>query len=157
MKTRTISFTAVLCLLIVASAAYAAENPNMGTWKLNEAKSTIPAGAPKNTTVVYSAASGGMFKVTTDGVDGSGKPTHSEWTGKFDGKPYPVTGMASTDARAVTAKGDRTLEIDNMMGGKSVGKAKVELAKDGKSRTLEAEGKGPDGKTYKAKFVYDKQ
>ncbi len=36
-------------------------------------------------------------------------------------------------------------------------KAKVELAKDGKSRTLEADGKGPDGKTYKAKFVYDKQ
>ncbi len=73
MKTRAISFTAMLCLLIVASAAYAAENPNMGTWKLNEAKSTIPAGAPKNTTVVYSAASGGMTKVTTDGVGSSGQ------------------------------------------------------------------------------------
>ena len=157
MKTRTISFTAVLCLLIVASAAYAAENPNMGTWKLNEAKSSIPAGVAKNTTVVYSAAPGGMIKVTTDGVDGSDQPTHSEWTGKFDGKPYPVTGTSAYDARAVTAKGDRTLELDNLKGGKSVGKGKVELAKDGKSRTLEIDGKAPDGKTYKAKFVYDKQ
>ena len=157
MKNRTIAFTIVLCLLTLATAAYAAENPNMGTWKLNEAKSKIPAGVGKNTTVVYSAATGDMMKVTTDGVDGSGKPTHSEWTGKFDGKPYPVTGTSAYDARAVTAKGDRTLEIDNMKGGKSVGKGKVELAKDGKSRTLEAEGKGADGKEYKAKYVYDKQ
>jgi len=156
MKKRSIVLTVVLCLLAL-SLGYAAENPNMGTWKLNEAKSKIPAGVGKNTTVVYSAASGDMMKVTTDGVDGKGNPTHSEWTGKFDGKPYPVTGMTTTDARAVTAKGDRTLEIDNMMGGKSVGKGKVELAKDGKSRTLETEGTGPDGKTYKAKYVYDKQ
>ena len=110
----------------------------------------------KNTTVVYSAA-GDMVKVTTDGVDGSGKPTHSEWTGKFDGKPYPVTGTSAYDARAVTAKGDRTLEIDNMMGGKSVGTGKVELAKDGKSRTLEIDNADASGKKVHAKFVYDKQ
>ena len=156
MKKRSIVLTVVLCLLAL-SLGYAAENPNIGTWKLNEAKSKIPAGVGKNTTVVYTAAAGGMFNVTTDGVDGSGKPAHSEWTGKFDGKPYPVTGSSGVDARAVTAKGDRTLEIDNMKDGKSVGKGKVELAKDGKTRTLDTEGAGPDGKTYKAKYVYDKQ
>ena len=156
MKIRNIVLTVALCLLVF-SVCYAAENPNIGTWKLNESKSRIPAGVGKNTTVVYSAAAGDMFTVTTDGVDGSGKPAHSEWTGKFDGKPYPVTGSPSVDARAVTAKGDRTLEIDNMKGGKSVGTGKVELAKDGKSRTLETEGTSPDGKKYKAKFVYDKQ
>ena len=155
MKTRSVVLTVVLCLLAL-SLAFAADNPNVGTWKLNASKSKIPAGVGQNNTVVYSAA-GDMIKVTTDGVDGSGKPTHSEWTGKFDGKPYPVTGMASADARAVTAKGDRTLEIENMKGGKSVGKAKVEIAKDGKSRTLETEGTSADGKKYKASYVYDKQ
>jgi len=25
-------------------------------------------------------------KITTDGIDADGKPAHSEWTGKFDGK-----------------------------------------------------------------------
>ena len=96
-------------------------------------------------------------KVTTDGVDPSGNPVHSEWTGKFDGKPYPVTGMTSVDSRSVMAKGDRTLEITNMKDGKTVGTAKVELAKDGKSRTLDIEGTIADGKKYKAKYVYDKQ
>ena len=89
MKIRNIVLTVALCLLVF-SVCYAAENPNIGTWKLNESKSKIPAGVGKNTTVVYSAAAGDMFAVTTDGVDGSGKPAHSEWTGKFDGKPYPV-------------------------------------------------------------------
>jgi len=156
MKIRNIALTVVLCLLVF-SVCYAAENPNIGTWKLNESKSKIPAGVAKNTTVVYTAAAGGMFTVTTDGVDGAGKPAHSEWTGKFDGKPYPVTGSPTVDARAVTAKGDRTLEIDNMKGGKSVGTGKVELAKDGKSRTLETDNVDAAGKKVHAKFVYDKQ
>jgi hypothetical protein len=154
MKLRTVVVSLALCLFAVA--LYAAENPNIGTWKLNDSKSKIPAGVAKNTTVVYSTA-GDMFKVTTDGVDGSGKPTHSEWTGKFDGKPYAVTGMSTVDARAVTAKGDRTLAIDNMKGGKSVGTGKVELAKDGKSRTLESDNLDASGKKVHAKFVYDKQ
>src|SRR5271157_1264861 len=155
MKIRSIVLTAVLCLLAL-SLGFAADNPNIGTWKLNEAKSKIPAGVGKNTTVVYSAA-GSDITVTTDGVDASGKPVHSEWTGKFDGKPYPVTGMSSVDAREVTAKGDRTLDIANMKDGKTVTTAKVELAKDGKSRTLDTDGTTADGKKTHAKYVYDKQ
>ena len=52
MKIRNIVLTVVLCLLVF-SICYAAENPNIGTWKLNEAKSKIPAGVGKNTTVVF--------------------------------------------------------------------------------------------------------
>src|ERR1700746_2308342 len=65
-----------------------AQDAMIGTWKLDEAKSKIGAGSPKNNTVVIEAA-GENVKVTMDGVDPKGKPTHSEWTGKFDGKEYP--------------------------------------------------------------------
>ena len=155
MKIKTLATLFVVCLF--ALTVYAADNPNLGTWNLNEGKSKIPAGAGKNTTVVYSDAGNGMIKVTTDGVDGSGKPAHSEWTGKFDGKPYPVTGTDGVDSRSYTAKGDRVLEIENMKGGKSVGKGKIEVAKDGKTRTVDIDGTGADGKKYKAKYEYDKQ
>ena len=157
MKTRSIVMTFVLCLLAVTVSF--AQDPNMGTWKLNEAKSTIPAGVGKNTTVVYSAA-GADIKVTTDGVDAKDQPAHSEWTGKFDGKPYPVTGNPDSDYRAVKTKGARTLLLANMKGDKTVSNGKVELAKDGKSRTLEITYFVPDGKKTKkthAKYVYDKQ
>ena len=47
----------LLALLISAAAASlcfaAGDDAFMGTWKLNESKSKIPEGAPKNTTVVY--------------------------------------------------------------------------------------------------------
>jgi hypothetical protein len=155
MKLRTLASSLVVCLF--ALALYAAENPNMGTWKLNEAKSKIPAGAGKNTAVVYSAAANDMIKVTTDGVDASGKPSHSEWTGKFDGKPYPVTGTDSSDSRSYTAKGERTLDLVVMKGGKTVATGKIEVAKDGKTRMVDIDGTSPDGKKFKEKSTYDKQ
>ena len=52
MKARTVLLTLVLCFL--AGAACFASDIQVGTWKLNEAKSKIAAGTPKNSTVVYS-------------------------------------------------------------------------------------------------------
>jgi|SRR5215469_13584502 len=45
-----------LLLCFVGVAVSFAEDPNMGTWKLNEAKSTLAPGAAKNHTVLYEAA-----------------------------------------------------------------------------------------------------
>ena len=159
MKTRSIVVTFVFCLLALTVSF--AQNPNVGTWKLNEAKSKIPADVGKNTTVVYAAA-GADIKVTTDGVNAAGQATHAEWTGKFDGKPYPVTGDPNVDYRAVKTKGDRTLLLANMKGDKTVSNGKVELAKDGKSRTLQmnyfaTDAKSKNKKKIHATYVYDKQ
>ena len=49
MKTRTIVLTLALCF--IGAAVCFAQSP-MGTWKLNEAKSTFAPGMPKNNTVV---------------------------------------------------------------------------------------------------------
>ena len=80
-----------MAVSFMASVACFAANPHMGTWKLNEAKSKIPAGMGKNTTVTYAEAKN-KVTVTVDGVDKDGKPTHSVWVGRFDGKAYPVKG-----------------------------------------------------------------
>jgi hypothetical protein len=98
MKLRSVALT--LAVLFAGLTVCLAENPNLGTWKLDEAKSKIPAGAPKNLTVVYVAANDSV-KCTIAGVDGKGNPTHTEWTGKFDGKDYPVTGDVTEDTRAL--------------------------------------------------------
>lgn len=157
MKTRFIVVTFVLCLL--AATVCMAQNANLGTWKLNEAKSNIPSGVGKNTTVVYSEA-GSDIKVTTDGVNAAGQPAHTEWIGKFDAKPYPVTGDPNVDYRAYKTKNEHLLLLANMKGDKTVSNGKVQLGKDGKSRTLEITYFGGDGKKKTkthAKYVYDKQ
>jgi len=82
---RMICLLSFVILFAAASACVAADDPNMGTWKLNEAKSKFSPGAAKNTSVVYEAA-GDSVKVTVDGVGADGKPSHNEWTGKFEAK-----------------------------------------------------------------------
>jgi len=78
----------------------------MGIWKLNGAKSKIGVGAPPNTKVAFEAA-GDKVKVTIDGIGGDGKPTHNVWTGRFDGKDYPVTGDPTSDKRSYLAMSTR--------------------------------------------------
>src|SRR6187401_3358568 len=114
MKTR-ISVVAV-ALSFVGAAACLAANPHMGTWKLNEAKSKIPAGMMKNTTVTY-AEEGDSVKVTTEGTSGDGSALHTEWTGKFDGKDYPLTGDPNADTRSYTKVNDHTLTLENKKSG----------------------------------------
>jgi len=154
MKTRAIGMTLALCFVAVAVSF--ASNPNMGTWKLNEAKSKIPAMAPKNNTVVYEAA-GDNVKVTVDGTDGAGKPTHNEWTGKFDGKDYPLTGDPSADTRSYKKIDDRTTELTNKKGGKVAATGRIVISADGKSRTVTVSGTDPSGNKVEYSSVYDKQ
>ena len=155
MRTRTILASLAVFFAGVALAV-AAENPNMGTWKLNEAKSTFSPGMTKNHTVVYAAA-GDMVKVTVDGKDKDGKAAHNEWTGKFDGKDYPVTGDPNSDMRSYTKVDDHTMTLVSKRGGKVTATGKIVVAADGKSRTVTTSGTDASSKEMKATGVYDKQ
>jgi hypothetical protein len=154
MKAKRIISTIITCFLGLTLCF--AQESNMGTWKLNEAKSKISPGMPKNTTVVYEAA-GDSVKVIVDGVDGEGKPTHNEWTGKFDGKDYPLTGDPVSDLRSYRKLDDRTLELTNKKGDKVTMSGKIAVSADGKTRTVTVKGTDAAGKKISVKAVYDKQ
>jgi hypothetical protein len=142
-------------LLSVAVVCFAAD-VNTGTWKLNEAKSKISPGAGKNNTVVIAAA-GDSMKVTVDGTGADGKPTHNEWTGKFDGKDYPITGDPTADMRAYKPVNDHTLALTEKNGGKVTNTGSVVVSADGKTRTVTANRTDANSKNISFTFVYDKQ
>jgi len=152
MKVRNLA----LALCFAGAATLLAQAPQMGTWKLNEAKSKIPANYMKNTTVTYSM-DGDNIKVTTDGTDATGSPMQTSWTGKFDGKDYPLTGDPTADARGYTMVNDHTLSLSNKKGDKVVASGKIVVSADGKTRTLTVTGTDSSGKKATAKVVYDKQ
>ena len=154
MKTRSIVLAVVVCF--VGLSLSFAQNPQMGTWKLNEAKSKIPAGMMKNTTVTYTAE-GDNVKVTTDGTSGDGSAVQTEWTGKFDGKDYPLTGDLTADTRSYTKVNDHTLTLENKKGGSVVTSGRIVVSADGKTRTLTVSGKNAEGKKVTSKAIYDKQ
>jgi hypothetical protein len=154
MKIRTILLTMAAAFAVVA-VCFAAD-VNMGTWKLNEAKSKISPGAPKNTMVVIAAA-GDSVKVTVDGIGADGKPAHNEWTGKFDGKDYAITGDPVSDMRAYKPVNDHTLALTEKKGGKITNTGRVVVSADGKIRTVTASRTDANGKKMSTTFVYDKQ
>jgi hypothetical protein len=155
MKMKTIGLALALCFF-AGAACFAADDPQMGTWKLNETKSKTTSEMGKLTTVVYEAV-GDEVKVTIDGTDKDGKPIHNEWTGKIDGKDYAVTGDPTSDMRSYKKIDDHTLKFTVKKGDKTTITGRIVVAADGKSRTVTAKGTDEHGKQFKNMSSYDKQ
>lgn len=155
MKARTATLIlAVLCFL--AAQVTFAQSPFMGTWKLNEAKSNLVPGAPKNTTVIYEAV-GDNIKATVDGIDSAGNPIHSRWTGKFDGRDYPVIGSPTADERSYRRIGTHTLSFTEAKEGKITAIGRIDVSADGKSRTVTMTRTDSKGKKIHFMAFYDKR
>jgi hypothetical protein len=155
MKARNLILTLALCF--VGAGVCFADNANIGTWKLNEAKSKIPPGTPGIPKTVVCETVGDSVKVTTDGSDKDGKPTHTEWTGKFDGKYYPITGDPSQGSRSYKQVDDHTLTMAIKRGGKVITTGHIAVSADGKIRTVKLTTTDSDGKKVSSTSVYDRQ
>jgi hypothetical protein len=100
---------------------------------------------------------GDSVKVTTDGVDATGKPTHAEWTGKFDGKDYPLTGDPENDMRSFKQVNDRTLTVTEKKGSKVNTTGRIVVSADGKTRTVTVTTTDASGNKVTSTRVHDKQ
>jgi hypothetical protein len=145
---------AVLATVTLCCAA--ASDAFMGTWQLNEAKSKMAAGGAKNSTVTYSM-SGDSITCTIDGTDASGQPLHTSWTGKFDGKDYPITGDPNSDMRSYRLVSAHTVVATEKKDGKVLETARVTVSADGKSRTVTIHATDAKGMKTTTIAVYDKQ
>jgi hypothetical protein len=153
MKHRTTLMAAALW--ITAAAVSFAANAHMGTWKLNESKSKLQSDA-KNTMVTYASGKDDVVTLTAEGIR-DGKAARWSWTGRFDGKPYRVTGDYPAEAVAMQVINDHTNKITAIKSGKVMFTSTVTVAKDGKSRMVVTEGKDAKGKKWTDKAYYDKQ
>jgi hypothetical protein len=133
-----------------------ADDLHMGTWKLNESKSKIHSDLPKKIMIVY-AAEGENMKITLHGVDAYGKPMHNEWTGKFDGKDYPVTGDPTSNMRSYTKVDDSTLHAVVKKDGKIITEVHIVVSENGKSRTVTSNGTDSKGNKISSVLVYERQ
>ena len=149
---------AVLTISVPVTAQ--AQDTWIGTWKLNLAKSKYePANlAPKSQTIKQEAVAGGGMKSSTDGVDAQGKPTHTEQTTMFDGKPSEVKGAPDANTTRVYRRIDnRTYEYVQSVGGKLTTTVRTAVAADGKTRTVTTTGKDAQGRTVNNVAFYDRQ
>jgi hypothetical protein len=153
MKPKTIGLA--LLLSVAAGAMCFAGNPTLGTWKLDESKSTLGDGAGKTTLVVWEKVDG-QDKCTVEGTDADGNKLHTVWTGKLDGKDYPVTGDPTSDTRSFKLSGDNTIDMVSKKDGKVVGKGIIVVAEDGKTRTVKSTMTNAKGVKVRSTLAYDK-
>src|SRR5215467_7386786 len=136
--TKSIFVPLVFCLvlLVVLPVLGAqAQDPWFGTWRLNFARSTADRDQQfKKVTSRIEPYEDGL-KVTYDLVGTRGGIIHMEWTGKFDGKDYPVQGVDYSLTNAYTLVDDHNYEIVLKSEGMPVGSAHVQVSADGKILT----------------------
>jgi hypothetical protein len=146
----------VVALLVFAPVAQASDN-NVGTWRLNLAKSKyIPGPAPYEGTLKIEPETNGL-KFTLHGLDAEGKPVDFEFSPRFDGKDYLVTGLPEADTIVLKRVNANTIETISKKNGKPVMTTRSVVSKDGKTRTSTQTGQNANGQNVKNTLVYDKQ
>ncbi|MET0212575.1 MAG: hypothetical protein ABW292_06215 [Vicinamibacterales bacterium] len=155
--------TASLCALVVVSvlvstAVVIAVDNNVGTWQLNLAKSNYsPGPAPKSQTLKIEAWGDDGVTYAADGVGADGKPTHTEFQAKYDGKDYPFKGNPDADKLSYKRIDANTLEVTTTLKGKNTTAVKVVVSADGKTRTVTQMGTNAQGQALNVSSVYERQ
>jgi len=159
MRLRTLTLLAItvaMSALVLGSIAHAADN-QVGTWKLNVAKSKYsPGPAPKDGTLTVESEPNGL-KITIHGTDAEGKAVHMEFAPKYDGKDVPTTGMLGADTISMKKIDDYTVESVSKKGGKPLVTTRSVVSKDGRTRTSTQKGTNAKGEKVNNTIVYDKQ
>ena len=155
---RLVGVTLGVLAVAMISVAAQTDDPIVGSWKLDVAKSTYkPGPAPKSTTIVV-APEGKGIKVAVDAVNADGSPLKWGFTTVRDGKQEaPVTGNPMFDT--VTASRDSATAGTNVYkkAGKVVMTTKVAIAADNKSMTVTTTGTDPKGQAVNNVAHYVRQ
>lgn len=145
----------VFVIAAVSATLWAADEPIVGTWKLNVAKSTFNGPAPKSRTLKLEP-SGNGFKLTTDEIDAQGKRDSSTYTANFDGKDYAAK-TPFRDTIAWKRIDARTWETTSKKDGKVTDTSRRVVSPDGKMLTITTTGTNAQGQKVSRVSVYDKQ
>jgi len=147
---------ATIVLYFAVTESFAADVLS-GNWKLNLEKSKYdPGPPPKGPNFSKIDAIEGGLRFTNDGVNAEGKPSHNEWSGKFDGKDNPVKGDQNRDTATLRKIDDYTIEIVNKKDGKVTTTIRSVFSRDGKTRTQTVQGTNTQGVKVNNTIVYEK-
>jgi hypothetical protein len=156
---RILAFAAVAIFVSATASRMLAQNPALGTWKLNVAKSKYsPGPAPKSMTRAVESA-GDKVKYTFEGVAADGSKIAYTFTVAFDGKDYPISGSGApggADAIAFKQTNSGSYEAILKKAGKPTLISRVQVSKDSNTTTISqssADGKG----TTNNQMVFVKQ
>ena len=156
MRTRSLTIWATKCLLLVLAlglAAWAADS-NVGTWKMNTAKSKLSQGPGNQSMTLTIVGVGNGIHLTGEGTDADGKPIHVEYSAKYDGKDNPAKGLPYGETGALKRSDQNSIEATMKKGGVLTMTVTSTVSADGKTRTSVFKGKNAQGQEVNNTVVY---
>ena len=97
------------------------------------------------------------LRVVYDMVRRRGGITHIEWTGRFDGRDYPVEGVDYVLTNAYRQLSDRSYEIVVRVDGRQAAVATASVSDDGSTMTVETAERNARGEPITTTAVYKRQ
>src|SRR5260370_37787418 len=113
-----------------------------------------PGPTPKSITLKVDADENNI-KINADGTDADESPTHVEYSAKFDGKDYPVTGLPYAETVSVKRIDANTIQSTLKKGGQVVMTVTSTVSNYGKIRTSTFKGKDAHGRAVHNVLFYD--
>ena len=154
---RLVVFVGLVFLFLATSAAVrAADDPRIGTWKLDVAKSKSTNGLPASETRTYTAE-GSAIMSGTEGVNAQRKPISSKYEATADGKDRPVGDSNPGMTLSIKQTGPGAYAGTVKKDGKVVSTNVAVISGGGKVFTFKTKGTDAQGKEYSSTTVYEKQ
>jgi hypothetical protein len=140
----------VLMATAAVVSAQSKDDPSIGTWKLNVAKSTFTPGPPiKADTRSYEVVDGWLI-VTTETTQPTGEKTGVRFAAKFDGKEYPQIGRFAPTVALISYEpvDTRTLKytVKDTSGNVTSTNTRT-VSADGKTMTIEQRSMDASGRS----------
>jgi hypothetical protein len=152
---RSFILGALLAAFAVVGFTDEAKNPLLGTWLLDRAHSTfIPAPGPKGQMRTYELAAGDGEKLTARGIDTEGRPTLVQYTARYDGKDYSITGSAGGELISLTKVDRFTTRSTQKRSGKAAIVSTRTVSKDGKTLTVTTKGTTAEGAVIDSVMIF---
>jgi hypothetical protein len=145
----------------VPIAAQSKDDPSIGSWKLNVAKSKFTPGPPiKGDTRSYEVNNDGWLIVTTETIQPDGTRTGVRFAAKFDGRAYPQIGRFAPTVTLITYEpvDNRTLKYTQRDAtGKIVSTNTRTVSADGKTMTIEQRSTDASGRAVVNVELFERQ
>jgi hypothetical protein len=155
---RTRFALSLLALFVVSVGLAAADDPMLGSWKLNVAKSKFGSGpAIKEETNQVESLDGNGIKLTAQITRADGTKVTESYAGTFDGKEFSVGGDPNVDTAYLKRIDAYTMERINKKAGKPTTTMKYVVSKDGKTKTVTITGTTANGNPVNTVLVFEKQ
>jgi hypothetical protein len=135
-----------------------AETADIGTWKLNPAKTQVNTGGGPKSGILKVEPAGTGRKLTLDAVGPEGQSLHTEYTTNYDGKDDPVTGDAPFGSTVTATRVDANTirSVIKRDGQVTVTQTSV-ISSDGKTRTVTVKGADATGQAVDFVSIWEKQ